>query len=758
MAPKRKSQAVSTERSKKIAKETTATVERVAKVVIEQRPPVPLSAVAARRAAMNAGLYKPAVVEEEKENNETEEPEEVEEQNIEGIELKSITDEEKEVEEEEEDQVITEPSTPYETPASNSKPLPKLKQTPAFIDYNSVSRFTPTKHNSCIINQEDDTYLFLGLRKEEHVLFMGQVLAAPLFGSISIAGAVLSSGRPIPTHTKEDLHVAFYPVFSPRTHSLLSITSTSLEAPSICPHIYTTELDEFLMEAVFDELKDLHEFESVVVIKNMENSGLDTIRDAIGTFNKNLTQFTKKEYDPKHKSLAVHLLPRFQPILKPTPGMKALKIESSWSERTTMALEEATKRENPVVSVVCGAKDTGKSSYSRYLINRLLSKYKRVAYLEADVGQSEFTPSGLMSLHYISQPILGPPYTHQQLEPERSFFFGSTSPRNNPDYYLSCINTLVDCWRHDQEQVRDQQESAWLPLVVNTQGWVSGVGYHLLLSQIQKVEPTDIFTMRHHMYEYKNLPPSFSVDIMPVSTEAFKVAKEPAVLHYLDCVLQDPNEVTLADNFSSIQQREMTLASYFHQSGMGIEHYLSPQWEFEEHLIERVPWTIDWRQLNAIWVTYEEVKLNELFYALNGSLVGLIGQVENHQHLKGPKRTITTDTFTPPNYLNTQEQPALEPEHTTCHGLGIIRAIDPSRHAILLLTPLPLDTLEKVSSIVKGELQLPLWTMLDRRLEKSSGVANVPWTKVPYITKESTEGAGANALRVRRNLLRRSQA
>jgi polynucleotide 5'-hydroxyl-kinase GRC3/NOL9 len=87
-----------------------------------------------------------------------------------------------------------------------------------------------------------------------------------------------------------------------------------------------------------------------------------------------------------------------------------------------------------------------------------------------------------------------------------------------------------------------------------------------------------------------------------------------------------------------------------------------------------------------------------------------------------------------------------------------VRAIDPSQHALLLLTPLPLSALEKVSGLVKGELQLPLWAMLDHQLGKGSGVANVPWNKVPYITQESTEGAGANALRVRRNLLRRSQA
>ncbi|KAI8645291.1 hypothetical protein BD408DRAFT_339149 [Parasitella parasitica] len=530
---------------------------------------------------------------------------------------------------------------------------------------------------------------------------------------MSIAGAVISSGRPVPkTAVKEDLHVSFYPVFSPRTHSLLSIGSESLEAASVQSHGSPVEIDEYLVEAVFDELKgSCDEFESIIVVKDLEGSGLENMRDAITTFNKNLVKLSKKE-SKLDNTLDISLLPGFHPILTPTPGVKSLKIESSWQTHTSMAIEKATQQAvRPLVAVVCGAKDMGKSSYSRYLINRLLAKYSRVAYLEADVGQSEFTPSGLLSLHYISNPILGPPYTHQQLEPERSFYFGSASPRSNPDYYLACINELVDHWEHDQEQVQDEDQHQWIPLVVNTQGWVSGVGYDLLISQIHKVEPTDVFAMRHYMLQYKNLHPTFDIDILPTpNANVFAVAKEAPVLHYLGCVLQDPNVVTLADSFTSTQQRDIAFGSYFHQAGMGEDNYLLPRWDYKAHLIDRVPWMVDWRQgLNAIWVIHEEVKPNELLYALNGSLV------------------------------------------------AIVRSIDPSRHALLLLTPLPFNTLEKVSSLVKGEIQLPLWAMLDQKLEKGSGVANIPWKKVPYITQQSTEGAGANALRVRRNLLRRTQ-
>lgn len=515
------------------------------------------------------------------------------------------------------------------------------------MDYQSVSQFISTANNTCVINQEDDTYMFLGLKSGEHIFFMGQVMVAPLFGSISVAGAVLSSGRQIPKDKKPtDLDVSFYPVFSPRTHSLLSINTQPFDAPSCTLHDNTIEIDSNLIEAVFEELaNDMDQFESVLVLKDLEGSGLDNIRDAVNCFTKPLIKFTKKEME-QDKKLKINYFPRFQPILQPTPGVKGFHVDSSWEVRTTLAMENASKRESPLVSVVCGAKDMGKSSYSRYLVNRLLTKYNRVAYIETDVGQSEFTPSGLISLHYITQPLLGPAYTHQQLEPERSFFFGSTSPRSNLDYYLDCIYELMDHWKRDQEQVRDEEEREWIPLVVNTLGWVSGVGYNLLISQIQKIEPTDIFAMRHHMLEYKNLPPTFNMDIVPVSREAFVVAKEAPVLHYLGCVLQHEGAMTLADNFTAAQQREITLGTYFHQSSMGVKHQLSPHWDFQKHMIDRVPWVVDWRKtLNAVWVIYEEVKLNELFYTLNGSLVGLIGDVKDYKHQKGPNHAITNDTF-----------------------------------------------------------------------------------------------------------------
>ena len=37
------------------------------------------------------------------------------------------------------------------------------------------------------------------------------------------------------------------------------------------------------------------------------------------------------------------------------------------------------------------------------------TRYRRVAYLECDLGQSEFTPGGMVSLNVLDQPIFGGP-------------------------------------------------------------------------------------------------------------------------------------------------------------------------------------------------------------------------------------------------------------------------------------------------------------------------------------------------------------
>ncbi|KAF8708881.1 hypothetical protein AX14_013549 [Amanita brunnescens Koide BX004] len=54
----------------------------------------------------------------------------------------------------------------------------------------------------------------------------------------------------------------------------------------------------------------------------------------------------------------------------------------------------------------------GKSTFARTLLNRLLVQFERVAYLECDSGQSEFTSGGMAALNIIEDHCFGTLFPH----------------------------------------------------------------------------------------------------------------------------------------------------------------------------------------------------------------------------------------------------------------------------------------------------------------------------------------------------------
>lgn len=115
-------------------------------------------------------------------------------------------------------------------------------------------------------------------------------------------------------------------------------------------------------------------------------------------------------------------------------------------------------------SVIIGPVNSGKSTTARYLTNMYLNNYETVAFLDCDLGQPEFTPPGMISLTLVKDPLLGHPCTHLKI-PKHSIFIGDTSPKRDPDSYITGLYKLVDIYR---------KECNGIPLVVNTSGWIRG--------------------------------------------------------------------------------------------------------------------------------------------------------------------------------------------------------------------------------------------------------------------------------------------
>lgn len=72
-----------------------------------------------------------------------------------------------------------------------------------------------------------------------------------------------------------------------------------------------------------------------------------------------------------------------------------LFIPPSWSRCLDYIEKDIVDNNTSKASImVCARIQTGKSTFTRYGVNRLLNFFDRVAYLDTDVGQSEFTPHG----------------------------------------------------------------------------------------------------------------------------------------------------------------------------------------------------------------------------------------------------------------------------------------------------------------------------------------------------------------------------
>ncbi|KAI0242402.1 Polynucleotide 5'-hydroxyl-kinase grc3 [Massospora cicadina] len=162
------------------------------------------------------------------------------------------------------------------------------------------------------------------------------------------------------------------------------------------------------------------------------------------------------------------LLPGFYPIMDPIPNVTGFRVPAEWAASChnfiQMAVDYAQgdSSEYPV-AVVCGYKNSGKSSLSRLLVNKLLGKFSTVAYINCDVGQTEFTPPGLLTLHFLTEPILGPPFT-QLRGPVLASYLGDTHPGN-------CAGHLFDTVAHFLDFALSAGN---FPVVINTNGWFRG--------------------------------------------------------------------------------------------------------------------------------------------------------------------------------------------------------------------------------------------------------------------------------------------
>ena len=405
-----------------------------------------------------------------------------------------------------------------------------------------------------------------------------------------------------------------------------------------------------------------------------------------------------------------------------------------------------SQRQGQLRVLVCGPKASGKSTFSRYLLNHVLSPTPEteggyvntdgVAFLDLDPGQPEFTPMGQVYLARLRNPFFGPPFTHPSLDDShggeivRAHHIGAASPKEDPDHYALAVMDLMEQYRTLLEKYPQ------CPLIINYPGWIFGQGLEVATWLVRSLGLSDV------VYMSEKGP---SEVIEPLGLAAREARVPLTVL---------PSQPTDFVSRSSAQLRAMQIQSYFHIShptDLG-----SSLWS-EEPLSRTRPLTVDYngpRQgILGVMVMGSQINPDLLHETLEGAIVGLVA-VESPRALMGgmappdaPNEEqdgdgsgldIDMDSENPnatsiessmaENVVRTQEDlpylfvgsgscTPLDPRMSHCLGLALVRSIDTSSHKLELSTSIPPSyiqrSIEKGHSLVlvRGQLDNPNWAI-----------------------------------------------
>ncbi|KAF7819669.1 protein CLP1-like protein [Senna tora] len=147
--------------------------------------------------------------------------------------------------------------------------------------------------------------------------------------------------------------------------------------------------------------------------------------------------------------------------------------------RAKASSDDSESSQGPRVIVV-GPTDSGKSTLSRMLLSWAAKQGWKPTFVDLDIGQGSITIPGCIAATPIEMPI--DPVEGIPLEIPLVYFFGHTTPSNNVELYKVLVKELAGML---DRQFAGNAESRASGMVINTMGWIEGVGYDLLLHAIR---------------------------------------------------------------------------------------------------------------------------------------------------------------------------------------------------------------------------------------------------------------------------------
>uniref|UniRef100_I3KIC7 Polynucleotide 5'-hydroxyl-kinase NOL9 n=1 Tax=Oreochromis niloticus TaxID=8128 RepID=I3KIC7_ORENI len=491
----------------------------------------------------------------------------------------------------------------------------------------------------CAQRDDRQNRTVLVMQKDQTLCFRRKCLLTCLYGHVEVMGFTIEEGQ------------QSYSLFSPAPHCPLSIRGLesirALESRNEASHI----LQRYLSQASQKKLlKSITTNSSIILLEPIETPMtrfLSSFPDLSELFNLPMTELMSNI--PKQNA---HF--------------------GCFHENLTCFSLTGDIDGCPVI-LVCGTKNVGKSTFIRVLINTLLNYTASVEYLEGDLGQTEFTPAGCLSLLTVREPLLGPPFTHQQT-PDHMIYYGQSSCDSYLDRYLECLKSL---WCR-----RSQTREA--PIIINTMGWVKGFRFQLLVHMIRFFPVSHVVQLSHSGFSHcPALTPDFLRTANGFQTHPLiESHSHPRMYSHISiqAEFQGVGSQGTAKHQRSNEQRDLSLLAYLSQL-----QYPDPGPVRPLHSL--TPYQVPHTAI-ALGVTHGDMVPSHMFHASNGSLVGLCCLAEKAASKGGPV------------FLS---QAPICP----CVGFGVLRGIDMARGLYFLLTPVDPSVLREVNCLLFGAISVP---------------------------------------------------
>lgn len=390
-----------------------------------------------------------------------------------------------------------------------------------------------------------------------------------------------------------------------------------------------------------------------------------------------------------------------------------------------------SKPKKPSVVCVVGGKNSGKLTFAKALSNQLLLQFSReVCYLETDPGQSEGVPLYCLGLLHVTTPLLG---MLEERVTDDTAYFGYSTPAHHPKLYLQIIRQLLD-------QYQKQHASHRRPLVINTPGWIKGVGKDLLRQICDMIHIDHLVIMGDD--EEEDLAGYLAHNMH----------------HFVPCLSHQPT-------FVAPQIRTLAKLCYFHRHGH--------RYNFNHHLLEDAPYKVSYGVEGGIRamcvLNYDcpaNFQLQDLVAMLEVTTMAVY-VIDPYTYDKIPVKT--EDNV--PDYIQGSTWLEVVPKATFL-GLTMIHSIDPTNRTVnCYFGPEIIERVgEGVVVLVRGDGEIPSCELLNPGMLSShkrhlnvyhdhkrlGAAADLVKPVLPYISLDGKERVGG-VWRVRRNIGRKGR-